>query len=101
MAIGNSAEAGLLPSAERLRDGPDPVVTEVAAWAWDRLTRADQAGAATLVEVMGAASADCSAGLDGRGVAPAFHRGADSSLSGTEESRWRHKMYSLIRYHVL
>jgi len=36
-AIGNSAEAGLVPYAARLLDDPDPVVQDAARWALDRL----------------------------------------------------------------
>ena len=36
-AIGNSADAALRPVAEKLRDDPDPVVAEAAAWAVGRL----------------------------------------------------------------
>ena len=36
-AIGNSGDAGLVPSAERLLDDPDPVVRDAAAWALSRL----------------------------------------------------------------
>ncbi len=36
-AIGNSADAALIPSAERLLDDPDPVVRDAAVWAVGRL----------------------------------------------------------------
>ena len=36
-AIGNSADPGLIPSAERLLDDPDPVVRDAAEWAVQRL----------------------------------------------------------------
>ncbi|MGZ9099089.1 MAG: HEAT repeat domain-containing protein, partial [Brevundimonas sp.] len=36
-AIGNSGDAGLIPSAERLLDDPDAVVRDAAAWALGRL----------------------------------------------------------------
>ena len=39
-AIGNSGDAGLLPSAERLLDDPDAVVRDAAEWAVERLRRA-------------------------------------------------------------
>ena len=39
-AIGNSGDASLLPSAERLLDDPDPVVREAAQWAIGRLKTA-------------------------------------------------------------
>ena len=37
-AIGNSGDAGLIPSAERLRGDPDPVVRDAAEWAVQRLS---------------------------------------------------------------
>ena len=37
IAIGNSGDRSLLGTAERLRADPDPVVSEAAAWAVDRL----------------------------------------------------------------
>ncbi|MDP3370353.1 MAG: tRNA epoxyqueuosine(34) reductase QueG [Brevundimonas sp.] len=40
-AIGNSGDAGLIPSAERLLDDPDAVVRDAAAWAVARLLQAD------------------------------------------------------------
>jgi epoxyqueuosine reductase len=39
-AIGNSATPGLIVVAETLRDDPDPMVAEAAAWAADMLRRA-------------------------------------------------------------
>ena len=39
-AIGNSADAGLIPAAERLLDDPDAVVRDAAEWAVERLRRA-------------------------------------------------------------
>jgi len=36
-AIGNSGDAALIPSAERLLDDPDPVVRDAAEWAIQRL----------------------------------------------------------------
>jgi epoxyqueuosine reductase len=39
VAIGNSADATLLPAATRLLADPDPVVAEAAAWACDRLDK--------------------------------------------------------------
>jgi epoxyqueuosine reductase len=39
-AIGNSGDAGLIPSAERLLDDPDAVVRDAAEWAVERLRRA-------------------------------------------------------------
>ncbi len=43
IAIGNSGDPALRPSAERLTGDPDPVVAEAAAWACGRLA-ADQPG---------------------------------------------------------
>ena len=40
-AIGNSSNAALIPSAERLRNDPDAVVRDAADWAIRRLTSAD------------------------------------------------------------
>jgi epoxyqueuosine reductase len=37
IAIGNSSDLSLLPSAETLRQDPDPVVAEAADWAKDQL----------------------------------------------------------------
>ena len=37
-AIGNSGDAGLIPSAEGLLDDPDPVVRDAAEWAMERLS---------------------------------------------------------------
>ena len=39
IAIGNSADPSLLPTAERLRADPNPVVAEAADWAAGRLMR--------------------------------------------------------------
>ena len=38
IAIGNSGDPALVPTAERLRADPDPVVAEAADWAFSRLT---------------------------------------------------------------
>ena len=43
VAIGNSADPALLPSARRLLADPDPVVAEAAAWAVARLAPGDTA----------------------------------------------------------
>lgn len=40
-AIGNSGDAALIPSAARLLDDPDAVVSDAAAWAVERLGSAD------------------------------------------------------------
>jgi epoxyqueuosine reductase len=39
IAIGNSNDPGLRPSAEGLRDDPDPVVAEAAGWACEQLAQ--------------------------------------------------------------
>ncbi len=45
IAIGNSGDPTLLPSAWRLLDDPDPVVAETAAWAIQRLDPASRSAA--------------------------------------------------------
>jgi epoxyqueuosine reductase len=37
IAAGNSADTSLVPSVERHRHDPDPVIAEAAAWALDQL----------------------------------------------------------------
>ena len=45
IAIGNSGDPALLPSARRLLDDPDAVVAEAASWAIHRLDRASRSAA--------------------------------------------------------
>ena len=45
VAIGNSGDPALLPSARRLLDDPDPVVAEAAAWATQRLGQVSRSAA--------------------------------------------------------